>query len=298
MDIQKLINRLDDEITKTQKGVEKAQSLSRLKEIYSTYTGDDKLISSYDIAEKIKNEPDEFHINTGWSKFDSIIRGFRLGQLITVSGITKHGKTSFCVNLTEKLKKYNPLWLPLEESAEELVRKFIDRGQEPPLFYSPSSNKLYQTEWIETKIIEAVAKYNTKVIFIDQLDFIVPLRGESHHLMVGQAVRDVKQMAKKWNVVIFLICHLRKVELYSTPDLNELKGSGSIAQESDTVIMIWRETKKENGEVILTSNTNVSIQANRRFGTTGNIKMICNNGIYNEGDFIPEHQEISGFENF
>ncbi|MCR4284972.1 MAG: AAA family ATPase [archaeon] len=298
MDIKKLIERLDDEIVKTQEGVEQAQSLSRLKEIYTTYNGDDKLVSSKDIYERIKNEPEEFNIKTGWSNFDSIIKGFRLKQLVTVSGITKHGKTSWCVSLTEKFKEHNPLWISLEESPEELVRKFVDRKQEPPLFYSSEVNTLYQTEWIETKIIESIAKYGTKVVFVDQLDFIVSLKSESHHLAIGQAVRDLKQMAKKWNVVIFLICHLRKADLYKNPDLNELKGSGSIAGESDTVILIWRETENINGEVVSTNNTNVSIQANRRFGTTGNVKMVFENGTYLERDFVPAHQRIAEFEDF
>lgn len=69
------------------------------------------------------------------------------------------------------------------------------------------------------------------------------------------------------------------------PTLESLKGSSSIAQEADTVILLWRETKRVNGEVETTNKTNVSVQANRRAGTTGNVKMIFNNGHYLEEDW-------------
>ena len=116
------------------------------------------------------------------------------------------------------------------------------------------------------------------------------MSGDDHHLRVGQTMRDLKRLAVKWNIVIVLICHLRKTRLDVNPDLDDLKGSGSIAQESDTVIIIWRETKRINNEVVLSNNTNVSVQANRRYGLTGNIKMVCVDGHYREQDFITEHQ--------
>ena len=82
------------------------------------------------------------------------------------------------------------------------------------------------------------------------------------------------------------------------PTLEDLKGSSSIGQEADTVILLWRETKREGGEVIITNNTNISVQANRRCGTTGNIKMIYENGHYFEkewkkfGDYDEETEKL------
>lgn len=289
MKIKELIQKLEVEIKQTQKAVEQTTSLSRLKEIAKVYTGDDEIISSKEIKEKIQSEPEEVGVMTGWGSFDKIIKGFRLGQVITVSGITKHGKTSFCIDMTCKMREQNPLWFPLEEGSRALVMQFLDRGEEPPLFFTPRNIKLYSTEWIELKIIESIAKYGTKIVFIDQLDFIVPFTGDTHHLRVGQAMRDLKHIAQKWGIIIVLICHLRKTRLDSNPDLDDLKGSGSIAQESDTVIIIWRETTRNtDDEVVILNNVNVSIQANRRFGTTGNVKM-----VYREGHFFEEEHMIT-----
>jgi len=130
------------------------------------------------------------------------------------------------------------------------------------------------------------------VVFIDQLDFIVSLQGESHALRVSQTMRDLKGIAKKWNVVIFIICHLSKAKMDTQPTLEDLKGSSSIGQEADTVILLWRESKRENGRMVITNNLNVSVQANRRTGRTGNVQM-----VYEDGKFLERKWDLSEMEN-
>lgn len=289
-DIENLIYSLEVEIRDTAKGYEKTENLRRLKEVAQIYKGEDKLTSFAEIAEKIKNTPEEPKIFSGWTKFDDIISGFRPQQLVVVSAIMKSGKTSFLMDLTCRLKAYNPLWLPFEESAEELIRKYLERGLEPPQGFTPQVLIGYELYWIEKKVIEGIAKYNTQVVFIDQLDFIVPFGGDNHALRVGEAMRALKQVAKKWNVVIFLICHLSKVKMDIEPTLEDLKGSTSIGQEADTVIILWREMKRLSGHVEITNNTNVSIQANRRTGKTGNVKMVYENGFYTEKEWNSERE--------
>ncbi len=67
------------------------------------------------------------------------------------------------------------------------------------------------------------------------------------------------------------------------PTLEDLKGSSSIGQEADTVILLWREAKRERGQMIVTNNTIVSIQANRRHGSTGYVTM-----VYKDGQFLEQ----------
>lgn len=285
MKISEIIKKLDVQILEAEQGLIKVENLERLKEIAKAYRGEDEIVSFHEIAEKIKLQKDEHKIFTGWAKFDDILRGFRRQQVIVVSALTKSGKTSFLMDMTTRIKEENPLWFCFEESAEELVRKFVERGSEPPHAFSPLFLKGSSLEWIETKIVESIAKNDTRVIFIDQLDFIVPLNGDNHSLRVAQVMRDLKGIAKKWNVTIFLICHLVKAKMDSQPTLEDLKGSSSIGQEADTVILLWREMRKENGQVIITDNVNVSIQANRRTGRTGNVGMRYEDGKFFEFDW-------------
>lgn len=296
MDIKKLIASLETEIKQTQAGIQQVESLERLKEVASIYDGEDKVIPFSDLVAKIKLNKDEEKVLSGWSGLDDILGGFRLQQVIAVSALTKSGKTSFLMDLTTRIQDYHPLWFPFEESAEELIRKYIERGEEPPLAFTPEVQKVNSIEWIESKIIESIAKYNTRVVFIDHLDYVVPFTSEQHHLAIAKTMRDLKGIAKKWNIIIFLIVHLQKAKMDTQPTLEDLRGSSSIGQEVDTAILLWREMKRELGQVIITDNVNVSVQANRRTGKTGNVKMQYSNGKFLEQDW--EQTNLSNFDEF
>lgn len=289
--IEDFIRELGVEIKKTKASSGLALSLDRLKEIAQKYHGEDEVISSLELVEKIKNRPEEPRIMSGWTGLDEILKGFRLKQLITLAAATKSGKTSFALDLTQRIKNLNPLWFPFEEGAEELITKCLERGEESPLFYTPETITGNTLLWLEKKIIESIAKYDTKVIFIDHLHFIVPFSVERQDLAIGQTMRELKQIAKKWDICIFLIAHFKKTKMETQPDLDDLRDSSFIAQESDTVIMLWRENTRESGQVVITNNVNVSVQANRRTGKTGNVKMVFDNGHFVEKEWRSRAEE-------
>jgi replicative DNA helicase len=289
--VDKILENLQQEIIRESKGLEQVESLARLKEIAKIYKGEDKVIPFSDIVARISKGEDELKIMSGWQGLDDLLRGFRLQQLVVVSAATKSGKTSFLMDMTTRFKEYNPLWFAFEESADELVRKFLERGQEPPHAYTPENITGNSIDWLDSKIVEAIAKYDTKVVFIDQLDFIVPFLGDNHHLAIAKTMRELKGLAKKWNVVIFIICHLAKVKMDTQPTMEDLRGSSSISQEADTVMLLWREAKREDGQMVITDNVNVSVQANRRFGKTGNVKMIYDNGRFIEREWMTDEQQ-------
>lgn len=288
MQIDKYIQALSKEIEKVEDLAKREAQMLRLQEIALAYSGEDRLISSLEIAENIKTRPAEKQIMTGYPGLDAILKGFRPQQLIVVSAATKSGKTSFCVEITGRIREENPAWLPFEEGAEELIQKFLDRNEQPPLFYTPERMTGNTLEWVEKKIIEAKAKFNTQVFFIDHLHFIVPLTSERQDLAIGQAMRELKRMARQWNIVIVLIAHLKKTKVDTQPTLEDLRDSSFVAQEADTVIMLYREAKRVDGQIEITDNVNVSVQANRRTGKTGNVKMKFQDGRFLEADWKHE----------
>lgn len=296
MNVDRIIHNLEKEIKTAKVDAGVTARLERLKAIAAKYAGEDKVVPFEDIAKRIKAEKDELRMFTGWKKFDEIITGFRLGQLVVVSAATKSGKTTWLMDMTTRLKEYNPLWFPFEESAEELIRKFLERNEPPPHGYTPSRTPHNALQTIEERIIESSIKWGSKVVVIDHLGFIITAGADNHALRVEQTMRELKGLAKKWNVVIFLICHLTKTKMDTEPTLEDLRGSSSIAQEADTVILLWREMKRERGKVTITNNTNVSIQANRRAGSTGNVKMVFDKGHYLEQDWASVHEDAADLE--
>lgn len=262
--------------------VEDIEQLKRLQELMKPYEGADQVVSSDIIAQRLSAEDNEEKMFSGIRGVDDVLRGFRPGQLVVISAPTKSGKTAFCMQLTKQLEDMNPLWFSYEETAEELCRRYVEAGQDVPRFYTPSELRGNTPQWIELKIIEAVAKYGTRIVFIDHLHFIVQ-RNENMATEIGFLVRELKTMARRWNVVIVLAAHIKKTDMERQPSLDDLKDSSAIAQDADTVIFLWREAKRnERQQVVITNNVNLSIQANRRFGKTANIPLVFNNGVFSE----------------
>lgn len=277
-EVEKDIKNVDDKL-------KKLEMQKRLEEALRSYSGEDKLISSLEILERIKAQPPESTWLTGIEGLDTILGGFRQNQLVVLAAPTKSGKTQMCVELTIRMPTMKPVWVPFEESAEELVRKFYDRNETPPLFYTPQSIAGNTVAWVEKRIVEGIVKYGSKLFFIDHLHFIVPFSSDRLDTRIGQVMRDLKAIAKRNNVTIVLIAHLKKTNVEVSPTLEDLRDSSFIAQEADTVIMLWRESYREHNEVKITNNVTLSVQANRRTGKTGNVKMVYIDGRYIEEDW-------------
>lgn len=285
---RKLLESLKNEATHMEDEAKRQAMLLRLQEMAKNYQGEDRVVSSLDIYEDLKKNPPQPGMLSGIRGLDQILNGWTSQQLIVLSGITKHGKTSLALFLADSMHDEHPMMVLFEESAQELILKYIDRDQTPPLFYTPERVKDRNLAWIESKIVESKAKYGTKVVFIDHLEFIQPTeKGEGRTQELDRIVYAVKALAKKWDIVIVLLCHLTKTELDKHPNLQDLRGTAAIAQVADTVMFIWRETKKarKTGEITITNLTNLSVQANRRTGKTGNIKLVFNDGRFVEQDW-------------
>ena len=130
-----------------------------------------KIISSYEMKSIIDSRKDD-DLKV-WSKFprlDQYIDGFVPGELITISGATKSGKTLFAVSLTKNFVEQNfiPLWFSFEVAPKYFLRLF----PELPLFYLPKNLKMGALDWVLFKIREGLREYNTRIIFIDHLPYI------------------------------------------------------------------------------------------------------------------------------
>jgi replicative DNA helicase len=292
-EIEKLLKDLDKEIKETESDIYKEEQMIRLAEMAKQYTGEDEVISFKDLEQELKNAPPVKKLPSKIEGLDSFLHGGFMTQTVTTIAATpKSGKTSFCMYLTTQMSELKPLWFALEESSKSLIRKMIKNGLEVPLGYTPKKNSTVTLGWIEQKIIESYAKYGTKLVFIDQLDFIVEQdnRGDRHDLKIAQTMRTLHQLAVKLDVAIFLICHLEKMEPEQKPTTKNLRGSSSIWGEADNCLFLWRECKKESGELVYSNNILLSLQANREDGDTGNIKMIFDNGRFIESEWDSEEE--------
>lgn len=276
---------LENEIKSTKEAVVRAEKEERFLEAMKAYQGDDSLESSIDIEKRLR-EGDPLPVYaTGVVPLDNLLRGgFRPGQLVVVSAITGHGKTEFCVFLTANMRENSPLYFSYEDGPDELVERFVDRGIPVPLFYTPKSLKQQSVPWLEERIVESKVKFNTSVVFIDNLQNLIP-RGDNQASEYGFVTRALKQLARKWGVCIVLVHHLTKTELEKQPTHKDLKGSSDIAQDADTVLLLWRRTENNGGEVITTNDLILNVSKARRGRGTGNIKLTFNGTTYYENNW-------------
>lgn len=220
-----------------------------------------RIISSYEMREEIQaHKEKDFGLITRIPSLDELIEGFRLGELIVISGPTKSGKTLLAKSLTVEFYKQNifPLWF----SYEETTRYFLASFPELPLFYLPRRLKSTKVGWVEKKINEAYEKYNTRVVFIDHLHYLFDMaRVRNPSIEIGTVIRRLKSLAVERELVIFLLCHTRKGSTDRKLSYESIRDSSFVSQESDCVMMIARNVKDpESCEAIL------SVEFHRRTG--------------------------------
>lgn len=268
---------------------EKPAKLNIVKEErLANYKGPDRVISSHEYQEKLKQEKEKLNFKSKIPKLDQLTNGFEAGELIVISGYTGHGKTSFCQGLTVNLEKqgFKCLWFSYEMPAHQFFAKFPDPL---PLFYLPAELRGKALNWIEDRILEGKVKYDTRIVFIDHLHFVVDLATTRHpSLEIGTVVRALKSIAMKHNVVIFLVAHTSMPKGDKDPGLEDIRDSSFITQESDAVFVIKRH--KPKGARFYGNEAWLTILKHRRMGTMGKVVKL----IYKDKQFYEfEAEEIS-----
>ncbi|MEE9561751.1 MAG: replicative DNA helicase [Thermoanaerobaculia bacterium] len=243
---------------------------------------------------------------SGFADLDAMTRGFHPGNLVVIAGRPGMGKTSLALNIAEHaaIRENRAVGLfSLEMSQEELALRIL--SSEVDISFGPlRSGHLSQKQW--TKVVQAVKTISQAPLFIDDsanpsmleiaskarrlraesgLDLIVvdylqlmqgTARYENRNLEIAAVTRGLKQLAKELSIPVIALSQLsRQPERRSAdhrPQLADLRESGSIEQDADVVIFIYRDelyddetTDKGIAELII---------AKHRNGETGTVKLV------------------------
>lgn len=103
---------------------------------------------------------------------------------------------------------------------------------------------------IRAEVLRAKMRNKIQVVCVDYLQLIDGVRnkGESRAEEVGRISKMLKRIAIEHNLIVIAACQLnRETERGSArPKLSDLRESGTIEQDADNVILLWRELS--NGE--------------------------------------------------
>ena len=209
---------------------------------------------------------------------DALLGGFSVGELIIMAGQTGVGKTTIiqdwsvtlaCGGAEGKRDRLPALWFSYEVLAKPLWQKFQGMGAtENTPVYVPRITETGESGWVEEVILGAIKKWGVKVICIDHLGFLRAPKGNYANASdaITQTARDLKRLAVKHGLIIFLPVHVKKT-FSKTPDLNDIKNSSGIAQEADTVFFIERIKDKLG---MPTSQSKIWLVKNRKTGLAVN----------------------------
>jgi len=201
--------------------------------------------------------------------------GLREGELITISGISGQGKTTYTLNLAIRLSDLSvpSLYFSYEMDNYYLNQNFKKIRNEDMLVYSPLELTSGSLEFIEESIKDGVENQAIKVVFIDHLHFLISMKNSTNaSLMIGGIVRELKKMAIKHKVIIFLIAHTRKINTGDVLGVSSIRDSGMIVAESDYVMMVSRKRKVE----VRAMTDEIDYGDGREFINVGRVEIIKN----------------------
>ena len=287
------IKELEKSLEKVEHDLKDADWEEGFDQVLKQYRGEDEVVSFKKYIELNKGKK-SVGFSSGFSKLDGLIDGFHEGDLITITAPTGEGKTTFCQNLTVKFIEsgVKSIWFSYEVPIDQFIIKF---GDEVPEGYLPKQLVSRTITWIERKIVEGIVKYGVRVVFIDHLHYLFNLStSRNPSLEIGEIVRNLKTMAKKYKVTIFLVAHIGKIGYGERVGLENIRDSSFVGQESDYVIAMWRTkerlTKKQEREEgpVFKNEAVLSVVKNRYNGRLGGLKLFFHdNKFYENIDEVP-----------
>ena len=240
---------------------------------------------------------------TGFSGLDRVLAGMGKSDLVLVGARPGMGKTSFALNIATNVAKQTKKTVcifSLEMSAEQLVSRILS-SEALVNSYSLRTGELKPEDWEHLAVASGElagcdiliddtsgmtvtamkAKLrrvkNLGLVVIDYLGLMSGDHFKDNRVQeVSEISRSLKIMAKELMVPVICCAQLSRGPESRTdkkPMLSDLRDSGAIEQDADTVIFLYRSEYYKTDEA--NQNTSVAeiIIAKNRHGSTGTVTM-------------------------
>jgi replicative DNA helicase len=213
-------------------------------------------------------------IRTGFVDLDYKLSGLQNSDLIIIGGRPSMGKTSLVLNIAQYVstKEGIPVGVfSLEMSKEQLVDRLLcseahidswklrtgnlsddDFARIGHAMASLSEAPLFIEDSAGTTVLEMRAKarrlqseHGLGLIIVDYLQLMSGSKAESRNQEISEISRSLKGLARELNVPVIVLSQLsRQVESRigdKRPQLSDLRESGSIEQDADIVMFVYRD---------------------------------------------------------
>lgn len=244
-------------------------------------------------------------LRTGFYKLDAMTTGLQPGQLVVMAARPSMGKSALAINMAiNAAVKYNTpgILFSLEMDRHQVVRRMVAVESGVPLYslklglvkdswdkITDAAGRLYQKGitiddrpdpdlgYVRQAIRRARHKRRIGWVIVDYLQLMVAPSMDTREQQVAAISRGLKAIAREFEVPLIALSQLsRAVEQRAEkiPQLSDLRESGSIEQEADIVMFLYRDEYYNK----TTSRPGITdlIVAKQRDGEVGTVELRWN----------------------
>ncbi|HSB90872.1 MAG TPA: replicative DNA helicase [Anaerolineales bacterium] len=260
----------------------------------------------YDRIDYLARHRDEtIGVPTGFIDLDRLLGGMQPSDLLIIAGRPGQGKSGFCLSVAKnaaQLHKKHVALFSLEMSNEQLVQRLLAQetaidsqrlrlgdvhDQEWPLFTQAvsalSETQIYLDDTpaltplqLHTKCRRLHMEIGLDLVIVDYLQLMTGDSASENRVQeVSSITRNLKVLARELKVPVLAAAQLsRAVEQRSDkhPLLSDLRESGSLEQDADVVLFIYRPDQYETDT--LKPNVAEIIVAKHRNGPVGQVELV------------------------
>lgn len=257
------------------------------------------------IEELYNRKADVTGLPSGFTDLDNMTSGFNPGELIIIAARPSMGKTAFSLNIASHMAlraKKTVAYFSVEMSKESLMMRVI-AAEAKISIGEIRTGRIQDTSW--HKLMNACGAIADAPLFIDETSGISPFeirarcrrlkatsgldcimidylqlmslkqKVDSREREVAEISKTLKAIAKELQIPVIALAQLnRGVEGRSDrrPMLSDLRESGSIEQDADVIMMLYREDYYDKESPEKQGAAKVII-AKQRNGPTGDVDL-------------------------
>ncbi|MEK7626854.1 MAG: replicative DNA helicase [Patescibacteria group bacterium] len=270
----------------------------------------DELPAAYERLEKLhQGEKGMLRgVATQFTELDNILSGLQPSDLIILGARPSYGKTSLVLDIARQaatVSKKSVAIFSIEMSREQIIDRLISGQAQIPLWRlrtgrlndemefslvqqaldELSKSRIFIDDTASPTLLQMRSmarrlqiEHGIDLIIIDYLQLIQP-RTSSDNIVqqVTEISRGLKALARELNVPVLAVSQLsRDVEKREVkiPRLSDLRESGSLEQDADVVLLIYRKDRDRLDAPESEKNITEIIIAKHRNGPVGSIKLM------------------------
>ena len=232
-------------------------------------------------------------IPTGFRSLDEMLDGGLIGGTLTTIGARPStGKTTFALNIAAHDPTLKVLFVSIEMSARMIFDRLTsDKADMPysdcirhdvPLSLVRQTLGRYENLTVADDVSDAediaalIFAEKPDVAVIDYVQIVTTKRPfENNRQRIDDISRQLKTAAKKTGTAVISLSQITRAGK-DKPTMSDLKESGGLEQDSDYVILLYREYVNDKSNAAVTPKPTVVTLDKNKFGRSGEIDMDFN----------------------